>query len=44
MLEGCRFKGAPAGGEEGTSALTREFKFSYLRIKRDGKYLIAQKR
>lgn len=44
VLEGCRFKGAPAGGEEGTSALTREMKFSYLRIKRDGKYLIAQKR
>lgn len=44
VLEGCRWKGAPAGGEEGTSALTRELKFSYLRIKRDGKYLVAQKR
>ena len=44
VLEGCRFKGAPAGGEEGAGALTRELKFSYLRIKRDGKYLVTQKR
>lgn len=44
VVEGCRLKGAPGGGEDGTSALTREVPFSYLRIKRNGKYLIAQRR
>lgn len=40
VLEQCRFKGAPGGGEEGSSALTRELPFSCMRIKRDGKYLV----
>lgn len=39
VLEQCRFKGAPGGGEEGTSAIVRELPFSTMRIKRDGKYL-----
>jgi hypothetical protein len=43
VLESCRMKGAPGGGEEGVSALTRELPFSPMRIKRDGKYLITQR-
>lgn len=44
VVEGCRFKGANGGGEEGVGALTRELPFSFMRIKRDGKYLVAQRR
>ena len=44
VVENCRWKGAPGGGEEGTSAIVRELPFGYLRIRRDGKYLIAERR
>lgn len=39
VLERCRFKGAPGGGEEGVSAIVRELPFSCMRVKRNGKYL-----
>lgn len=41
VLEGVRFLGANGGGEEGPEALKREVKFSFLRLKRDGKYLVV---
>lgn len=41
VVESCRFKGAGGGGEKGSSALTRELPFSFMRIKRDGRYLVA---
>lgn len=44
VLESCRFKGAPGGGEEGYGAFTRELPMSTLRVKRDGKYLVAERR
>lgn len=44
VVESCRFKGGPGGAESGTSAITRELPFSFMRIKRNGRYLIAQKR
>ena len=40
-LEGVRFLGVDGGAEEGTEGLKREVSFSALKIKRDGKYLIA---
>ncbi len=44
VVESCRFKGGPGGASEGTSAITRELPFSFMRIKRNGIYLITQKR
>lgn len=44
VVESCRFKGSGGGGEKGNSALTRELPFSFMRIKRDGKYLVAGNR
>lgn len=44
VVESCRFKGGPGGAAEGTSAITRELPFSFMRIKRNGIYLITQKR
>ena len=41
VVESCRFKGSGGGGEKGNSALTRELPFSFMRIKRDGKYIVA---
>jgi hypothetical protein len=41
VVESCRFKGAGGGGEKGNSALGRELPFSFMRIKRDGRYLVA---
>ncbi len=41
VVESCRFKGAGGGGEKSNSALTREIPFSFMRIKRDGRYLVA---
>jgi len=41
VIESCRWAGAPGGGEEGSAPLERELKFDYVRIKRDGKYLVA---
>lgn len=43
VLERCRFKGAPGGGEEGSSALVRELPFSTMAIKRNGKYLVKRR-
>lgn len=43
VLERCRLKGAPGGGEEGSAALTRELPFSMLRVRRDGKYLVKRR-
>lgn len=41
IVEGCRFAGTSGGGEEGSSPLEREMKFDYMRVKRDGNYLVA---
>lgn len=41
VVETCRWAGAPGGGEEGSSPLERELKFDFMRIKRNGKYLVA---
>lgn len=41
IIEGCKLAGNPEGGEEGASALEREVKFDFMRIKRDGIYLVA---
>lgn len=41
VVEKCRLKGANGGGEKSNSATTRELPFSFMRIKRDGKYLVA---
>jgi len=41
VVESCRFKGANGDGEQGNSALTRELPFSFLRIKRDERYLVT---
>lgn len=41
IVEGCRFAGTSGGGEEGASPLEREMKFDYMRVKRDGNYLVA---
>jgi hypothetical protein len=36
-----RLQRAGGGGEKGNSAITRELPFSFMRIKRDGRYLVA---
>lgn len=41
IVEGCRWAGTGGGGEEGSAPLEREMKFDYMRVKRDGKYLVA---
>lgn len=41
IVEGCRWAGTGGGGEEGSAALEREMKFDFMRVKRDGKYLVA---
>lgn len=41
IVEGCRWAGTGGGGEEGSSPLEREMKFDFMRIKRDGVYLVA---
>lgn len=41
IVEGCLWAGAPGGGEEGAAPLERELKFDYLRVKRNGLYLVA---
>ena len=33
--------GTGGGGEEGSAPLEREMKFDYMRVKRDGNYLVA---
>ena len=44
VIEGARFLGAEGGGEEGTDALKREVKMSFLKLKRNGVYAIAEMR
>lgn len=41
IVEGCRWAGTGGGGEEGAAPLEREMKFDFMRIKRDGVYLVA---
>lgn len=41
IVEGCRWAGTGGGGEEGSAPLEREMKFDYMRVKRDGNYLVA---
>ncbi len=41
VLEKVRFVGLDGGGDEGTSALEREVSFTCMRIKRDGRYIVA---
>ena len=41
VLEDVLFEGLDGGGEEGSSAFEREVPFSCMRIKRDGKYIVA---
>lgn len=41
VVEGCRWAGTGGGGEEGSAPLEREMKFDFMRIKRDGVYLVA---
>mgnify|MGYP001163266774 CR=1 FL=1 len=42
VLESVYFEGLDGGGEEGSSAFEREVPFSCMKIKRDGKYIVAQ--
>ncbi len=44
VLEQVLFEGLEGGGEEGTSAFEREVPFSCMKIKRDGKYIVARNR
>ena len=42
VLEQVYFEGLEGGGEEGNSAFEREVPFSCMKIKRDGKYIVAR--
>jgi hypothetical protein len=44
VLESVYFEGLDGGGEEGSSAFEREVPFSCMKIKRDGKYIVARDR
>lgn len=44
VLESVLFEGLDGGGEEGSSAIEREVPFSCMKIKRDGKYIVARDR
>lgn len=42
IVEGCKFAGNPENAEEGASALEREVKFDFMRISRDGRYIVKR--
>lgn len=43
VIEGCHLAGANGGGSEGTNAIEREIPFTYLAVKRDGKYITRRR-
>lgn len=43
VIEVCHLAGANGGASEGTAAIEREVPFTYLAIKRDGKYITRRR-
>lgn len=43
IIESCHLGGANGGGSEGGGAIEREIPFTYLAIKRDGKYITRRR-